>query len=207
MSYFDEDDNDFYEPSEFDEKVDDLKSTLKQSVKKEFLDRMESLEKENAELQSIKQRMHVIEWEHKEAQAKARKERLIELFGENMVTAWGVNGVGKQRPKCDQCDVNRRINFKSPQGNDCSEYCECSTRDYIYEPEEYKLVKFSEINRYETRYYKYYANERDSTEEYVETSNIYKDGNPFDKLNSYRIVFLDKETCQKYCDWKNKVPD
>jgi hypothetical protein len=221
MSYFDEiDDNNFYEPSEFDEKIDDLKFTLKQSIKKEFFDRMELLEKENAELQSVKNRMDEIEYEHmrfqhsmeqkiKEAQANVRKERLIELLGENMTVAWGVNNVGAERPKCDKCDEQRRINFKSPQGNNCSEYCDCSIKDYIYIPEEYKLIKIEVEGIDIPYYYRYYTNNTiNPTCEHCNTTNVYKDGEPFDKVNSYQIVFLDKETCQKYCDWKNKkTPD
>lgn len=38
--------DDFYELSEFDEKIYDLKESLRKSVKKEFTDRIEELEKE-----------------------------------------------------------------------------------------------------------------------------------------------------------------
>jgi len=221
MSYFDDfdDEGNFFEPSEFDEKIDELKQALKQSVRKEFLEKMELLEKENAELQSVKNRMTEIEYEQikfqedmkretREAQVKARRERLIELFGENMTVAWGVECVGKERPKCDKCDENRNIIFESPQGRICRENCDCSIKDYIYEPEEYKLIKLEVESKDMPRYYRYYTNNTiNPTSEYCNTSNVYKDGDPFDKGNYYQIVFLDKETCQKYCDYKNKTPD
>lgn len=46
--------DDFYEPSEFDQQVEEWKEALKKSVKKEYMDEMERLRRENAELMDIK---------------------------------------------------------------------------------------------------------------------------------------------------------
>lgn len=32
---------------------------------------------------------------------------------------------------------------------------------------------------------------------------VYK-GEPFEKINEWNVVFLDKETCEKYCEWKTE---
>ena len=53
MSYYYDD---FYnEPSEFDEKMEELKESLAGAVKSEFLEEMERLKKENKKLQGIKE--------------------------------------------------------------------------------------------------------------------------------------------------------
>lgn len=52
MCYWD--DGDYFEPSEFDEKIEELKNELRESVKKEINDEIEKLRKENKELQGIK---------------------------------------------------------------------------------------------------------------------------------------------------------
>ena len=44
MCYWD--DGDYFEPSEFDEKIEELKNELRESVKKEINDEIEKLRKE-----------------------------------------------------------------------------------------------------------------------------------------------------------------
>ena len=47
--------DDFYgEPSEFEMQISEFKDSLKQSVSHEWIDKMNALEKENAELQEVK---------------------------------------------------------------------------------------------------------------------------------------------------------
>lgn len=47
MSYWD--DEDYFEPSEFDEKIEELKEELRNSVRQEIKDEVERLRKENEE--------------------------------------------------------------------------------------------------------------------------------------------------------------
>lgn len=44
------DDEDYFEPSEFDEKIEELKNELRESVKKEVKDELEKLREENKKL-------------------------------------------------------------------------------------------------------------------------------------------------------------
>jgi hypothetical protein len=48
--------NDFFEPSGFEQQVDDLKESIRQSVKAEIQDELQRLREENAQLQEVKQR-------------------------------------------------------------------------------------------------------------------------------------------------------
>lgn len=45
--------DDYFEPGEFDEKIEELKNELRESVKKEINDEIEKLRKENKELQGM----------------------------------------------------------------------------------------------------------------------------------------------------------
>ena len=58
MSYWD--DEDYFEPSEFDEKIEELKEELRNSVRQEIKDEVERLRKENEELRDIKDNFSVI---------------------------------------------------------------------------------------------------------------------------------------------------
>lgn len=49
----------------------------------------------------------------------------------------------------------------------------------------------------------YFVSEKKCNYDY--TSYVYDGKTPFDKLTSYwAIVFLDKETCERYCAWKTE---
>ena len=54
------DDEDYFEPSEFDEKIEELKEELRNSVRQEIKDEVERLRKENEELRDIKDNFSVI---------------------------------------------------------------------------------------------------------------------------------------------------
>jgi hypothetical protein len=213
--------DDFYnEPNEFEQQIDEFKQSLLTAVKKEFLDEMEKLKKENATLQDFKARKDKMERDHQnallnaktmvaEAERKARRMRLRELLGENMTVAWGVKDNYEALPKCDKCDSDRKIHFLSPTGKPCEERCTCAERIHHYVPQELSLIKFYMANekqygdeRYE-RHYEKIAKLESDYDEYANTTNIYG-GNEFDKINRYGIVFLELAKCQEYCDWLNK---
>lgn len=213
----------YYEPTEFEQQIDEFKHQLMESVKREILDEINALRTENASLQEFKLKKEEIEREHRnalsdlkrradEAEKKAANARLRDLFGESLTIAWGVKDAYEELPKCDKCDRNRYIHFKSPSGKDLKEPCECSNKLHNYIPQELSLVKF------------YMANEKgggrggfierhfvkrekilldyDEYDEYADTSNVYR-GESFDETRRYGIVFLKKSKCQEYCDWLN----
>lgn len=50
----------------------------------------------------------------------------------------------------------------------------------------------------------YYAPSRYNSDDYQDVvDRVYK-GEPFEKINEWNVVFLDKETCEKYCEWKTE---
>src|SRR5690625_3263152 len=132
MPYYDEDF--YYEPSEFDLKVDEFKESLMKSVKEDFITELEELKKENESLQEVKKNFESIkqDYENKKRQLnfekndlerKVRNARLSELTKDRQVVMYKADSKRVKPPKCDKCDVDRKIHYKTPSGKDKFEYC------------------------------------------------------------------------------------
>jgi len=215
----------YYEPSEFDQQVEEFKASLIKSVKEEFLQRMDALEKENAALREFRdQKAAVIrdceakvaaaQREARMAEEKWKKARLHQLLGDFLTVGWKVGYENEMEPKCDKCDEHRYLHFLSPQGNKCKEMCNCARYKTRYFPKEAILSKiyvrkrdfrsdvdFDRLNRY----YTVERSDRDEYDRYEATSDVYESGFACEKVgNQYRAVFLTEEDCQRYCDWLNE---
>ena len=49
----------------------------------------------------------------------------------------------------------------------------------------------------------YFVNNENQDYDEGNYTNTYKPGEPFEQVNEYHIAFLDKETAEKYCEWRN----
>lgn len=119
MYYYD----DFYdEPSEFEKMIDEFKESLAKSVKEEYMAKMVRLEKENAELQDVKNNFEAIKYEHKQkmqelnhkiakSKDEVRRERLSILMQDFEVVMYKVVTSRIEKPKCDKCNANRKKDF------------------------------------------------------------------------------------------------
>lgn len=68
MCYYDED---FYnEPSEFEQQIYEFKEALSKQVRDEFIEKMDKLEKENAELQTVKKDFDKIKQDYEDKKRK-----------------------------------------------------------------------------------------------------------------------------------------
>ena len=191
-----------------------LIEAIKENVKQDIKQEMERLRKENAELQQYKQERQEVEnikkWYESRLQTeveaykrKLRQEKIKELFGDYICTGWGVDYDAILPPKCNKCDNDRYIHFKSPSGKDLEEPCSCGKAKKIYKPVKLSLIRF---NDYENKIGRYFIEEgKESYAQYGEGTNRIYDGKvPFEDLICWRIVFLDKETCERYCAWKTE---
>ncbi|UAV84823.1 hypothetical protein BV113_00290 [Glutamicibacter phage BIM BV-113] len=138
MSYYDED---YYqEPSEFDEMVEEFKAKLAESVKEETKAELERLRGENVKLRDKVKNLDQLEREvaaakrdyerraanaERDAGREARKLKAGELLKEIGTPKFTVTRTSKFGEKCEQCDDNRTVHFKSPQGKDLEERCTC----------------------------------------------------------------------------------
>lgn len=232
MSYYD-DYEDYYEPSEFDEKIEEFKNLLRDSVKEEIQNEIERLRKENETLQEIKRKWVRLEDEYKakqrdleyqiqECKRNASRKRLDELFEEigMNVILYRPDYEGVYRPKCDKCDTDRYIHFNSPGGKDYKEECECAKRFYRYFPKPFFLTEFRKSRNYGgdseimTFWFEKCTNSTNDYEEYrYKSSNIkekvfcgedYED--LFEQYGEYSsgLYFRTEKECQEYCNWLNE---
>ncbi|MEI2341636.1 hypothetical protein [Priestia megaterium] len=213
-------DEDFYhEPSEFEIQVDEFKKSLLQSVKQEFIEEMDQLKLENQELQSIKQNFEKIKSEYKEKERQlerernglinqVRRERLSALMKDFEVIMYQAYTRKERPPKCNQCDKDRRIKYKTPSGKDAYEDCTCKQGKTVYFPKDYICSEFK-INSQRNGMAAFYRvnQERDydyySYDSSIYAETIFNNMMDYEGLNSYRTFFKSKEECQEYCDYLN----
>ena len=230
MSYYYDD---FYnEPSEFDEKMEELKESLAGAVKSEFLEEMERLKKENKKLQGIKENFEKVKRDYEDkkrecervmrnAEQNALRKRTADIMEKYKLFMYSPHPVRLYKKKCDKCDSSRLVKIKLPSGKEVYDDCECQRESaivevpvckirYLIEDGNSKIVAFYEEYKTdgEGRYYTLqYAN---ST--YSEGENIDQvDFSDLDKIeNPYRLLFRSEERCWEYCDYlnrKNNVPE
>jgi hypothetical protein len=216
---------DFYDNyTEFDVQIDEFKKSLLTSVKKEFLDEMNALKKENEELQEVKRNWEKIQQEYQwkqlelegeksRAKTETRKERLSELFQDKQLILYNPAIKYSENPKCNKCNKDRKIPYISPLGNNLFENCVCSEPKKEYFPEKYIWYEFR-LNNYDKElnvWYKALKSSSDSDQEYFEADSntrsvkeIYTSEKNFENLDKYWTFFKTEEECQKYCDWLNQ---
>lgn len=215
MTYYDEwfEENWCEEPREEETA---LIEAIKEGVRQDIKTEMERLRKENAELQQYKKERQEVEsvkkWYESRLQTEVeaykrtlRQGKIKEFFRDYIETGWGVGCNTILPPKCNKCDEKRLVHFKSPRGKEFTELCDCAFGKMVYKPIELTLIGFS---KYRDEIIRYFIDRDHTTENYWEyedaTSNIYDGKTPFEDLNCRGIVFLDKETCERYCAWKTE---
>lgn len=220
MCYWNEEN--FFEPGEFDEKIEELKNELRESVKKEINDGIEKLRKENKELQGIKRNFESIkkDFEKKKdecdramrnAESRAKQTRLKELMEHFKFTLWAVDWDYQYKKKCDKCDVNRRIQVVLPSGKTVDDECSCRVSKKVYRPKENVLYEFSERNREFVAWYRAKGDEgeeyfvEDIRAEYAKTIVDHnKDFKEIEGKELRKVFFTTKEECQAFCDYLNR---
>lgn len=194
-----------------------LIEAIKNSVRDDIKQEMERLRKENAELQQYKKERQEVEnikkcYESRlQTEVEAYKRELCtakikELFGDYIVIGWGVEQKITLPPKCDKCDKGRYIHFKSPSGKDLREPCQCANGKKEYLPLDLHLIGIRQDNLFngKRRIWNYYAPSVHNSDDYRDVFDWVYKGEPFEKINEWNVVFLDKETCEKYCEWKTE---
>lgn len=220
VSYYDED---FYrEPSEFEYLMDDFKQKLTEAVKEEFQTELAKLRTENAELLGKVNNLTKLESEAVAAKRKAelevgmakenarqefRNARAMEILAELTEPRWRLHHKPHQKPKCDKCDNNRYYKFKSPQGRDMTELCECGDYTYTWEVEEVAVKEVSKRNGSMMFWYiatRAWENSNDYNRGEHFSSDVLK---PADKASDKEIIshpsnygFTDRERCQRIAD-------
>lgn len=216
---------DFYEPSEFEQMVEDFKEELRTSVKKEWLDKMKRLEEENKELREVKKNFEQIKNDYEKAKWECKKEseiaianakkdaykaRLSELFGDMKSEYWSIKKEYIKKPKCDKCDNNRMVAYITPLGKQAKEYCTCAETESKYVPCEMVIYQIYLYNsRMGASFIKKNKEDEDiwiNDSEYFGKKFVVKDEDDISTLtenNEYNLYFESLEKCQEYCDYLN----
>ena len=194
-----------------------LIEAIKENVKQDIKQEMERLRKENKELQQYKKERQEVEnikkWYESRLQTEVeaykrelRTAKIKELFGDYIVIGWGVEQKITLPPKCDKCDEYRYIHFKSPSGKDLREPCQCANGKKEYLPLDLHLFRIHQDNLFngKRRIWNYYAPSVNDSDDYRDVFNWVYEGEPFEKINEWNVIFLDKEDCEKYCTWKTE---
>lgn len=221
MGYW-EYDTGYYEPSEFDEKCEELKDYLRDSVTKELKEKLETLQKENEhmkdivdnydakvrELEAAKEKFKFDERNLRDKiRSEVRRERLSKLLEDFQTMLYQVLNIGVEQPKCDKCDANRMIEFFSPSGRRYTEICQCAKRLPHFEVRQSDCLEFRLKGDKICGWY--FRRDLLNTEEYYhsggeDVDDKMYDGRDFASIdNYYNVYFRDEATAQKYADWLN----
>ena len=140
---------DNYEP--FDQEIESLKDTLRDSVNEETKALIASLRTDNADLKArlsnldnLTREAERAKWEAEQAKMnaahdaknEARKMRLDELLAALDERLYRVTRTGVERQKCNKCNEDRNLPYVTPRGRKFTERCECSEKDYFWTVEE-----------------------------------------------------------------------
>jgi transposase-like protein len=206
--------DDYYEPNAIDQAVSDFRKAVHASIKTEIADEMNRLTDENRALrakfnnledleQSARAREAQAERAIGEASLEARRMRFDELVEGLTRVVYGVSSSGERLPKCDKCDENRYIKYKTPSGREATELCACANyRDEV-------VVDELEVVEADIRYGKimYWHSAGRGDDSYIK-SKVYKDPEKdslekvIDQYYAYR--FLDRDMAQKVANLVNE---
>lgn len=222
MFYEDEDEY-YFEPGEAEiiltEFADKMKSVLLENVKTEI----ESIRAENEKLklENDELKANVRAVRQKEQELKYRENDLERLFFQKKFselltpivekyTGYYVDYSYKNRPKCSNCDENRKIIFTSPQGETIERSCDCAGSASYYHPRQTELEK---IDLWKDRYDRkfvvtpQYENKSDDDNRWsslkLKTVIDVFEKETADDIRRYESVFSSEKECQKYCDYLN----
>lgn len=210
-------------PSDYELFMNDLKETLKKSIKDEFIKEMDRLRAENKKLQNVKENFEQIklDYVHKEQELKAKEQdmernlarkKIMELasIADMKAQIYYIDDDSAYLPKCDKCDENRLIHFASPTGKDCTEPCpDCGTTYHKYYVKPVDTMKILFPNDPVIRRVAYYLRHDRWGETYsYYLQDIYRgSAADYDASDGYKMrhtAFESKELAQEICDRINK---
>lgn len=227
MSWHEEYNDYFEEENEsygmMDSIFNDIKEKFYERLKDDVKQKIKDLEKENKYLNEktnkLEHELNKYAKEKSDIRLELSRARLEDLFKEvGMVDvlyspSWKFSYI----KKCDKCDGDRKVHYKTPRGKDAYELCECGEYKKMYYPKENELVRFSR-NTWRSDRDKHpiflwfeevsYESEEFKNERIV--NHIYNN-EPYEELwkkfgeYSSGLFFKSKEECQGYCDWLSEL--
>lgn len=215
---------DYFEPSEFDQQVDEFKEALRCSVKeeitKEISDLRATVKEQGERLKNLtalerETEQKRIEYEHKlrrvewEAEDKVRKEGIRKLLTVLAEPRFALKREYIQGPKCDKCDGNRRLRFTTARGQENTEACFCADSTPHWVVEEMLVQEVSKRHGKLLVWYSDTSRYIDQSEDTFRQSNVLKpaDGVAIEDLKKEPTDYgyTSAEDAQRVADALNKA--
>lgn len=205
-----------YEPSIADEIKAEAAEKLFTAIDVSVRERFDKLATENEQLKDrieklfdevseYKSRQNDLDAREKELARKTKRMSLKDLMGQREIIMYAARLEYEVKEKCSLCDKNRRRYYKTPLGNNAYDDCECSVNIQSYEPSEQIAYEMASGSGSLLRMW--YRPIRDSDSysggNFVKDEDVFS-GGEYSDSNVYNLYFVNKEDCQKYCDWLNK---
>lgn len=203
----------------FNEIKEKFYEKLKDDVKQKIKDLEEENKYLNAKANRLEHELNKYAKEKSDIRLEVSRARLEDLFKEvGMVDIlYAPSWKSSYKKKCDNCDADRRVHYKTPRGKDAVELCECGEYKKMFYPKEYELVRFcrdtwrSDKNeRPMFLWFEASDYEKDEFKNERIVNHIYNN-EPYEELwkkfgeYSGGLFFKSKEECQKYCEWLSEL--
>lgn len=212
----------FNEPNESDLVIEELKSHLRNEVKEEILNKLNSLKEENEMLLDIKSNWDKLkrEYENKISELEREKEKALknakheyynatlqDLFDncELFSRVYQVDYTLENLPKCPKCDNNRQHTLISPDGVVHKVSCSCKNSYKVYKAgnTDYIKIYIQKSEHSEKFYFKITKNDTYDYGYEISKDNIFEKAEEAPN-NLYPIFFTTKEEAEKYCNIRNE---
>jgi hypothetical protein len=216
-------DYEFWENKERIQKVvQELELNVKSSIKKEFLEEMEILKKENEELQEIKAGFEEIKrcYENKKLELvndykKREKEletnKLNEIFKNIKSKLYVLRCENIRMEKCNKCDDRRKIKFIAPNNEEMHYRCDCDKLKRNYVVNEIELFYFKKDSG--NVKFSFYTENDDCYK--IKSDFGYCDNNSFETMHEEiikqgswyaheKIIFKEKEKAEEFVRFLNE---
>lgn len=225
--YWDEEYEDYIEEENesynmMDSIFNDIKEKFYERLKSDVKQKIKELEEENKYLNEkaskLEHELYKYEKEKSDIRLELSRAKLSDLFKEcGMINVlYSPSWEFSYKRKCDKCDDDRRVHYKTPRGKDAYELCECGEHKKMYYPAEYELVRFYRnnwsIDKEERPVFLWFEEvnyEKGEFKNECIVKHIYNNESYeelFERFGEYSggLFFKSKEECQDYCDWLSK---
>lgn len=179
----------------------------RRSTFEELQFQIENLKNENNRLEAQIKELSLTKKNWDEKIKEIRYTRLKELLKDVQKCAYIVDYEYEYaHVKCDKCDDERKIHFKSPSGKELTERCSCSQQVERYFLQEIPIYRIETYSRYGEEQIStiYICRQGEDEDSYsVENFRDELDNEKISKSYHWRPVFLSKERAEDYVRFKN----
>lgn len=168
---------------------------------------VENLQNENNQLKAQINGLSLVKKNWDEKIKEIRHTRLKELLKDVQECAYLVDyEYVYVHVKCDKCDDERKIHFKSPSGKELTEPCSCSCKVLRYFLYEIPIYQIETCSRYgEKQISPIYIYQKGENEDRYSIGDFRDelDNEKISKSYPWRPIFLSKERAEDYARFKN----